>query len=50
MSRKLDAQENVRLTAELKRRFDQAIDKGNYCKSAVIRSLVEDWVVKVERG
>ena len=50
MSRNLNAQENVRLTAELKRRFNQAIDDGNFCKSAVLRSLVEDWVAKVERG
>ena len=50
MSRNLDAQENVRLTAELKHRFNQAIEDGKFCKSAILRSLVEDWVTKVERG
>lgn len=50
MPRNLCAQENVRLTADLKRRFNQAIVDGNFNKSSVLRSLVEDWVLKAERG
>jgi len=48
MSKTLRAQENVRLTPDLKYRFEAAVKGGCYSKSEVLRQLVERWVTEVE--
>ncbi len=48
MNRTLSVQENIRITPELKNRFDAAVKQGNYCKSKIIRTLLEQWVVNEE--
>ena len=50
MTSKGVSQEHIRLNPVLKEEFNRLIDAGNYNKSAVLRSIIADWVAAEQQS
>ena len=44
MTSRNEIQEQVRLTLDLKKEFNKYVKLGNFSKSAVLRSLITQWI------
>jgi len=43
VAEKLLGQTNLRLSQDLQDKFHAEIERGNYCKSSILRTLIAEW-------